>query len=63
MLGYDLRVQTTFRFDYCRVFDPPKEHELLRFSRLIWYGYDEEGPAAYRKDPRTGEVVRIDFQR
>jgi hypothetical protein len=61
MLPFDLRIQTQHRFDYCRVFDFPKEAKLLRFTRLTWYGYDEEGPAVYREDPDTGEVVRIDF--
>ncbi len=61
MLPYDCRVQANHQFDYCRVYDTPKETKLLRFSRLIWFGYDEEGPAVYREDPNTNEVVRIDF--
>jgi hypothetical protein len=61
MLRFDIRVQTKHQFDYCRVYDTPKETKLLRFSRLIWFGYDEEGPAVYREDPKTGEVVHIDF--
>lgn len=61
MLRFDLRVQTNHQFDYCRMYDNPKEADLLRFSRLIWFGYDEQGPAVYREDPKTGEVVRIDF--
>lgn len=61
MLAYDHRVQENFKFDYCRIYDDPTEDKLLRFSRLIWYGYDEQGPAVYREDPNTGEVLRIDF--
>ena len=61
MLPFDLRIQTQQHFDYCRVFNFPKEAKLLRFTRLKWFGYDEEGPAVYREDPDTGEVVRIDF--
>jgi len=61
MLAYDHRVQENYKFDYHRIYDDPKDNKLLRFSRLIWYGYDEQGPAVYREDPNTGEVLRIDF--
>ena len=61
MLDYNLRHKSQKPFDYSHVYDLPEGRELQRFSRLIWYGYDEEGPAVYRKDPKTNEVIRIDF--
>ncbi len=61
VLEYDRRFKTDVPFDYYRIYDNPKEPELRFFSRLLWYGYDEEGPAIYRQNPKTGEVIRIDF--
>ncbi|MGH0053531.1 MAG: hypothetical protein ACQ5SW_09110 [Sphaerochaetaceae bacterium] len=61
MLNYDLRVNAGVPFDYFRVFQCPKTASLIAFRRIIWYGYDEEGPAVYRKNPKTGKVVRIDY--
>lgn len=61
MLNYDVRVREKLPFDYYRIYESPQEPELTGFSRLIWYGYDEEGAAIYRQNPKTGEVVRIDF--
>ena len=63
LLNYDYRQKAEKTFDYSHVYDLPKDRRFLRFSRLIWFGYDEEGPAVYRKDPATNEVMRIDFER
>lgn len=60
MLAYDIRVQVNCLFDYCKVFSMSND-DLREYTRLIWYGYDEVGPAVYRKNPETGMVVRIDF--
>ncbi|MGE4583818.1 MAG: hypothetical protein AB7C91_04155 [Sphaerochaeta sp.] len=61
MLHYDQRIQTNHPFDYCRVYDDPKDPKLAEFTRVIWFGYDEEGPAVYRENPSTGKIVRLDF--
>ena len=61
MLEYDVRVKAEVPFDYFRVFQPPKDASIGPFSRIIWYGYDEEGPAVYRQNPRTGKILRIDY--
>lgn len=61
MLSYDLRIKTDIPFDYYRIYEPLKNPELNGFSRLIWYGYDEEGAAIYRQNPKTGKVARIDY--
>jgi len=61
MLHYDVRVKLEAPFDYCRIFNLPDNPKIASFTRLLWYGYDEEGPSVYRQDPKTGEVVRIDF--
>ncbi|WP_332446262.1 hypothetical protein [Sphaerochaeta sp.] len=61
MLNYDLRVKLEVPFDYYRIYQFPKDAEYFSFTRLLWYGYDEQGPAIYRQDPKTGQVVRVDF--
>jgi len=61
LLSYDVRHKAQKPFDYSCVYDIPKERTLMRFTRLLWFGYDEEGPAVYREDPTNKEIVRIDF--
>ncbi len=61
MLAYDVRVHANAPFDYFRVFSHTKIPVIAAFTRIIWYGFDEEGPAVYRKNPHTGEVARIDY--
>ncbi len=63
MLAYDYRIQANLPFDYYRIYSIPGKPELSKYSRLLWYGYDEEGPAIYRQNPETGQVVRIDYLR
>ena len=63
MLSYDLRVKMDVPFDYCRIYDVPQDHVVDSFTRMIWYGYDEEGPSVYRQNPHTMEMLRIDFQK
>ncbi|MDD2394749.1 MULTISPECIES: hypothetical protein [Sphaerochaeta] len=61
MLAYDYRIQTNLPFDYYRIYSIPNKPELTDYTRLLWYGYDEEGPTIYRQNPQTGQVVRIDY--
>ncbi len=61
MLHYDVRTKLEALFDYCRIYDVPDNPKMASYTRLLWYGYDEEGPSVYRQNPRTGEVIRIDF--
>ena len=61
MLSYDSRIKLEVPFDYVHLHKIPKNATLGSFSRLVWYGYDEEGPSVYRQNPKTGEIVRIDF--
>ena len=60
-MPYDLRIHANLVFDSSRVYDPPREYSLNRFSRVIWFGRDYEGNCVYRQDPITSEIVRIDF--
>ncbi len=39
----------------------PISPELERFSEYLWSGNDEGIWCVYRRDPRTKEVVRIEF--
>ncbi len=43
------------------VYNRPTEASLQRFDELIWHGCDDEGNCVFRRDSRTGDVVRIDF--
>lgn len=61
MLVYDVRVKLEIPFDYCRIHEVPDTPRMASFTRMLWYGYDEDGPSVYRQNPKTGEVVRIDF--
>jgi hypothetical protein len=61
MLQYDYRIHANFYYDPLQVNMPATEPSLYRFTRLIWHGYDEGGPAVYKEDLLTGDVVRIDF--
>jgi hypothetical protein len=63
MMYYDYRIQANFFYDPGRVYDQASESSLKRFTELLWHGYDEGGPTVYKKDPYTGDVVRIDFRR
>lgn len=62
MMYYDYRIQANFFYDPLQVYDQAREPSLMRFSELLWHGYDEGGPAVYKRDPYTGEVLRIDFR-
>ena len=59
---YDHRIAANFAYDASRVHDPPTDARLARFEVLIWHGQDDEGLCVYKQDPRTGEVLRIDFR-
>jgi hypothetical protein len=61
MLHYDHRIKLEVPFDYLNLHKVPKDTTIASFSKLIWYGYDEQGPSVYRRNPKTGEVIRIDF--
>ncbi len=39
----------------------PLNPELKRFSTFLWAGNDEGIWCVYRQDPKTKEVVRIEF--
>lgn len=54
------------RFSAKQVYDPsqarrPMLGPAVRFCRFVWHGIDEEGYCAYRQDPVSGEMARIDF--
>ena len=59
--AYNLRLQAPMPYDESRVFAPPSDPRLLRFTEVVWYGWDDEGWCVYRRDPTTGEIARIDF--
>ena len=59
--SYHYRIKPNFPYDERQVFDPPSDPRLIRFTEVIWYGRDDEGWCVYRRDPLTGEKVRIDF--
>ncbi len=58
--NYQYRIKANFLYDPSRVYDPPTNPDLFRFDTLLWHGWDE-GYCVYKKDSRTGEIVRIDF--
>ncbi|MEM4734994.1 MAG: hypothetical protein QXS20_04670 [Candidatus Thorarchaeota archaeon] len=60
-LKYDHRVKANFAFDATKVGLPSRHPSLMRFTEVLWYGKDDEGYCVYKKDPKTGEVLRIDF--
>jgi len=59
--SYHYRFKANFPFDERQVYDPPTDPRFYRFSEVIWYGRDDEGWCVYRRDPLTGEKLRIDF--
>ncbi len=61
-IAYHYRIKANVPFDERKVYDPPTLPELQRFTEVVWYGMDDEGWCVYKRDPYTGEVVRIDFE-
>ncbi len=61
MLKFDHRIKVEVPFDYLNLHKVPNNATITSFSTLLWYGYDEQGPSVYRRNPETEEVIRIDF--
>ncbi len=59
---YHYRYKVNVPFDERQVYDPPTNPLLARFTEVLWFGRDDEGWCVYRRDPWTGEKVRIDFE-
>jgi len=55
------RIAARMPFNAAMVHNRPTLPALARFTELVWYGADDEGHCVYRRDPSSGEVVRIDF--
>jgi hypothetical protein len=60
-MPYNFRTKANFKFDETKVGMPSRHPSLGRFAEVIWYGEDEEGHCVYKRDPKNGEVLRIDF--
>jgi hypothetical protein len=60
--SYHYRIFANLQFDERQVYDKPVDTRLKRFTEVIWHGKDDEGWCVYRRDPITGEKIRIDFQ-
>ena len=61
-MPFDFKAKANFRYDSTRVNNTPRHQTLMRFTELLWHGEDDDGVfCVFRKDPKTGEVVRIEF--
>ena len=40
---------------------PSRHPSMRRFTEVLWHGEDDEGYCVYKKDPKTGDVIRVDF--
>jgi hypothetical protein len=49
------------RFDYYRIYSIPNKPELTDYTRLLWYGYDEEGLPFIDRILKPDKCVRIDY--
>ncbi len=58
---YHFVVKKDKEFKYSRADLPPKDPEIIRFSEFLWCGNDNGIWCVYRKDPRSKEIVRIEF--
>ncbi len=58
---YNLVVKKDKEFKYNRADLPPVDPDLVRFSEFLWGGNDNGIWCVYRRDPRTKEIVRIEF--
>ena len=59
--GYDIRVQANFNFDWNQVNQPSRDPRLSSYTELIWAGQDDEGWCVFKRNPYSGEIIRIDF--
>ncbi|MBD3159186.1 MAG: hypothetical protein GF309_10395 [Candidatus Lokiarchaeota archaeon] len=59
--GYHYRIKKNARFDRSKVYSSALHPQLKRFTEVIWAGQDDEGFCVFKRDPHTGEVLRIDF--
>lgn len=60
--GYDYRITAVAVYNPHRVHEPPNDQRLERFTDVVWHGLDDEGYCVYKRNPWTGEIVRIDFR-
>ena len=60
-MGYHKRIQANMHFNPTRLTMPATDTRLMRFTELLWAGQDDEGWCVFKRDPVTGEVIRIDF--
>lgn len=60
-LPYTFRTKANFKFDETKVGLPSRHPSLMRFTEVVWYGEDDEGYCVYKKDPNSGDVLRVDF--
>jgi hypothetical protein len=61
-MSFNFRAKANFSYDANKVQNPPRHQTLMRFTELLWHGEDDDGVfCVYRKDPKSREVVRIEF--
>ncbi len=58
---YDKLVKFNENFVSSRSDLPPVNPDFERFSIFLWSGNDEGIWCVYRQDPRTKEILRIEF--
>ncbi|MFW9788797.1 MAG: hypothetical protein ACFFE2_00825 [Candidatus Thorarchaeota archaeon] len=60
-MPYDHRTRANFRYDSTKAGFPARHGSMKRLTEVLWYGEDDEGYCVYKRDPKKGDVVRIDF--
>ncbi len=56
---YVVKKNKEFKKNLCDVV--PVSSDLKRFTKFLWAGIDEGIWCVYRQDPRTKDIVRIEF--
>jgi len=60
-IHYDYEIRANFSYNPNMVNLPAREPSLMRFTNLIWHGYERMTPVVYKNDPYNGDVVKIIF--
>ena len=61
-IPFVFKAKANSRYDPTKVNNPLRHQTLMRFTELLWHGDDDDGMLhVYRKYPKSGEVVRIEF--
>ncbi len=60
-MAHNHATRANFRYDPTKAGLPLKHPSMMRFTEVVWHGEDDEGYCVYKKDPKTDEILRVDF--